>query len=117
MELKFKTMKPNIKIYQAIISLLIVGLISIFIYSKFDNSWKNSKYHGIIEGIFPNPYFAGLPQIRLNNQLIQLKIHEENVISYIQIGDSIVKTSGSTIVSVFRKDENGNWVEKEFDCK
>jgi hypothetical protein len=87
-------------------------------YRKKRNNWKNKDYFGIIEGINPNPYFAGFPQLKLlNGDLIQLGIREESIFPFIQIGDSIVKNSGSTIVSVFRKDENGNWVEKEFDCK
>jgi len=88
----------------------------VFDYRNKKDNWKNKEYFGIIEGIHPNPYFAGLPQIKIENQLIQLKINEEKVFNYIIIGDSIVKPSGSSIVSVFRKDVNGNWVEKKFDC-
>ncbi len=97
---------------------LFAVFISIGIFSKYCNTWINTDYNGTIKGIFPNDFFFGYPQIKLSNgDLIQLGIREESMFSYIQIGDSIVKNSGSAIVSVFRKDENGNWVEKEFDCK
>lgn len=110
-------MKPSIKIYISIIGLLILGVITITLFSKSDNSWNNEEYHGMIEGIYPNEYYHGFPQLKFTNgELIQLGIKEEMIFNYIQIGDSIVKPSGSEIISVFRKDRNGNWVEKKFDC-
>jgi len=113
----------NKKIKIIYFAILLFCFISFFIfgYIKHRNarkSWEKSYYQGTIAGIFPNEFSRGDPQIRFeNNKLIQLGLSESCLFSYIQIGDSIVKNSGSAFVFVFRKDEKGNWVEKEFDCK
>ncbi len=110
------------KVKQVYFSILILAFIGFIVYGFIFNQkghkrWIEQSYHGIIEGIFPNDYQFGDPQIRLeNNNLIQLGGREEMIFNYIQIGDSIVKPSGSEVISVFRKDENGKWVEKQFDC-
>ena len=55
-----------------------------------------------------------IPDIMINKNWIILNLQDAKIKHYIKIGDSIVKKSGSDAISVYRKNDNGKWVEKRF---
>jgi hypothetical protein len=72
------------------------------------------KYSGIISEIRNLEGNRDLPDIRINNQWIPFSIDDSKVKHYIQVGDSIVKKSGTEIIDIYRKDLNGDWKVKTF---
>jgi len=71
-------------------------------------------YKGIIEDIRTVEGRRGLPDIKINDNWINLSLEESKVKNYILIGDSIVKDSGISIMEVFRKNKKGEWYVKGF---
>jgi len=102
----------------AIVTLLIFFLIFfLYNYIYFFNAkvaLNKRGYKGIIEDIRTVEGRRGLPDIKINDNWINLSLEESKVKNYILIGDSIVKDSGISIMEVFRKNKKGEWYVKGF---
>lgn len=72
------------------------------------------QYSGIITEIRNLPGNRDIPDIKIDNQWIPLGIDDSKVKHYIQLGDSIVKESGSEIIEVYRKNLKGEWAVQIF---
>ena len=71
------------------------------------------SYRGIITEIKYIEGRRGLPDVKIGNELHYFG-YEEKIIHYIQIGDSIVKESGTEAIKIYRKNLKGKWDEKIF---
>ncbi len=71
--------------------------------------FMNRAYSGVISEIRILQGNRDLPDIKINSQWIPLSIDDSKVKHYIQVGDSIVKESGSEIIKVYRKDLKDKW--------
>lgn len=74
----------------------------------------NRQYSGIITEIRLLQGSRDVPDIKINNRWIILDIQDSKVKHYIQVGDSIVKESGTEIIKVYRKNLKGEWYVKIF---
>ena len=97
------------------ISILVLGLISFLTHISYQQYLKkqeyiNSKFNGIINYIdYHCDGCRGLPLIKIDSSFYHLGIHEIKICDFIQVGDSIVKESGSETIKVCKKDKRGNW--------
>lgn len=69
----------------------------------------NRAYSGVISEIRILQGNRDLPDIKIYSQWIPLSIDDSKVKHYIQVGDSIVKESGSDLIKVYRKDLKDKW--------
>ena len=101
---------------------LFIGVISFIIFlgrafygmHQGQKEFVNKQYNGIITEIRKLQGRRDLPDIKINSQWISLNILESKVKHNIQVGDSIVKESGTEIIKVYRKNLNGEWDVKIF---
>jgi hypothetical protein len=74
-----------------------------------EEQFMKRSYSGVISEIRILKESRDLPDIKINNQWVPLSIDDSKVKQYIQVGDSIVKESGSEIIKVYRKNLKGEW--------
>jgi len=79
-----------------------------------EKEYIKRKYIGIISEIRILQGNRGLPDIKIKKQWIPLDIPDSKVMKYIQVGDSIVKESGTEIIKVYRKNLKDEWDIKVF---
>jgi hypothetical protein len=108
-----------VNIKKVFISILFIGfaLFAIYIGYLFVHGhlqFRDRAYIGIISNIRKLEFNRGLPDIKIQDEWIPLSIEDAKIKDYIQIGDSIVKESGSINIFVYRKDDNGKWIQKCF---
>ncbi|MBI2968269.1 MAG: hypothetical protein HYY40_10725 [Bacteroidetes bacterium] len=74
------------------------------------------SYKGVIQDISYIEGHKNFPDIYFNNQRypLLLGLNEVKITDYIQIGDSIVKDSGTAAIRVYRRDKNSVWAVKIF---
>ena len=99
---------------------IILGISFVFFFisayvhlKKGKNRFLNEEYIGILINIKEVKNNRGAHHIQIKNNWISLG-HSIKVQNYIQIGDSIVKKSGTKTIKVYRKKINGKWHEKIF---
>jgi len=102
-----------IKIKHVVITIFVsffVIFFCYFIHLYYDSvaKTKNRHYRGIIQDIRILDKNRGLPDLKINDMWIHI-IYEPINKNDILIGDSIAKDSGSLLIKVFRKRNNGNW--------
>jgi hypothetical protein len=71
--------------------------------------YVNRMYIGVITEIRIIEGSHDIPDIKINNQWISFDLQDSKVKHYIQIGDSIVKESGTEIIKVYRKNLKEEW--------
>jgi hypothetical protein len=104
-----------------IIKYLFIGFIILFGVYFFLSNWYESQllhvnylktsYNGIINKIEDGD--RGSKDLNLSNGK-WITLGSSNPGVYVQVGDSIIKESGSETITVYRKDKNGIWQEKVF---
>jgi hypothetical protein len=104
------------RIVLSIVAFMFIVFIIYIIYSMYHGKkqYVERKYSGIIYEIRNLEGNRDLPDIRIDNRWIPFSIDDSKVKSYIQVGDSIIKESGTEIIYVYRKDLNGDWKVKTF---
>lgn len=109
-------MKKEKLILRSLIGVMFISIITYNVYLAFKGNQKFIKleYNGIIQEIRIRENNHGLPDIKINNTWVMLKIQEEKITKYIHVGDSIVKESGSETIKIYRKNETNIWCVKEF---
>lgn len=71
--------------------------------------FMNRAYSGVISEIRILQGNRDLPDIKIYNQWIPLSVDDSKVKHYIQVGDSIVKESGTETIKVYHKNFKGEW--------
>lgn len=104
------------KIYNRLVILafsvfFIYGFIQILISRK---NYKADDYYGIITDIKHFKGDRGNPSIKVQNNWISLGPYGGKIQNYIQIGDSIVKKSGTPTIIVYRTNNYNDWEAKVF---
>jgi len=107
------------KIKKYVIIIVIISFIIFFVYHFYlsyqgKQDFIKKSYKGIITEIHYIEGKRDLPDIKINNKLISIDIDESKVKPYIQIGDSILKKSGTETIKVYRKNSKGEWYVKIF---
>lgn len=107
------------KIRKVILTSTGILFILFFIYTGYliyhgDKESLARSYSGIISEIRNLYGNRDIPDIKINSQWIPLGVEDSKVKYYIQIGDSIVKDSGTKIIKVYRKNSDGDWIVKVF---
>jgi len=74
----------------------------------------NRNYSGIITEIRWRDNTHGLPDIKLNGEWIFLDVPDSKIATFIQVGDSVVKETGTSEIKVYKKNIKGKWFEKIF---
>ena len=85
-----------------------------YLWYKAYKEFIRSNYHGVITEI---KYVQGkrdLPDIMINGEWKFVNQNEAKVKHHIQVGDSITKESGTEIIKVYRKNQDGTWFSKAF---
>ena len=78
------------------------------------NKFITENYKGLVREIVYKDGKRGLPDVKLDSNWFYFGMNEEKIKLYIRIGDSIVKESGTKTIKIYRKNENGKWVDKIF---
>src|SRR4051812_43281336 len=72
------------------------------------------EYDGVITDIKHHNGDRGIPDIKINNQWMNLDYYGYKVRNYIKTGDSIVKKSGTEAIVVYRKNLSNEWEVRIF---
>lgn len=101
------------------VALAILGLLwfYFFVARPIDNerrAFLKEEYFGRINKIEFRKGNRGYPFVQLDEEWRLFTNMESSILSYIQVGDSVVKKSGTTTIVVFRKDSFGTYMPKEF---
>jgi hypothetical protein len=107
------------KIRRILVFVIIASILLFVIYDLFttylgNKQYINKNYSGIISDIRVLQESRDLPDIKIKNQWIPLDLPDAKVKHYIQVGDSIIKESGSEMIKVFRKNLKDEWDIKVF---
>lgn len=99
----------------AIILIGILGHIVFTIKGERKEKLAERKYHNrAIEGVVEEIKFyenqRGAPSFYISDTCITFGIEGLKLIPFIKQHDSIVKRTGSNTITIYRKDEKGNWV-------
>lgn len=96
---------------------LLIAAGTFFIYPAFRayNLFVDREYRSKVDSIEFRPAHHGHPHVKINSGWYLLTIDEMKIIPYLHAGDSIVKEKGSTAIKVFRRNESGKLILKEFD--
>ena len=100
-----------------IILLILFGwfVISLYLDSNEANErFVNTEYSAIIKKIKYIHGDRGIPTVMLDEQWIHLGLYGDKVRGCINIGDSIVKESGTEVIKVYRKNSENKWDERVF---
>ena len=106
------------KIRRVIISIDVIMFVLFILYVIYlmyhgKKQFLDRKYSGVITEIRVLPGNRDLPDIKIHNEWLPFSIDDAKVKNYIQVGDSIVKASGSPTIKVYRKNID-KWNIKEF---
>lgn len=102
------------RIVIAIVIVVILTIASITFYNYY--SFKNKRqYQGIITEITFPENRKGLPMVKIDTTTYYLYKPEKKVFSSLQIGDSIVKETGSLTIKLYHKENDGKWKEMIFE--
>ena len=110
----------KMKYFKLLFFLLLIASFVLFFIKGFESNKQaevkfiNKSYFGMIKDIKYGEGNMGDPYVKIRNSVFVFGYFEDKVRNYIKVGDSIAKDSGSTAISVFRKDSNGVWHEKVF---
>jgi len=115
--LNIKMMEKIRKIVLGGVGILFFLFIIYIIYLMYHGKEQfiSREYSGIISNIRVPQGNRDLPEINIKNHWIPLSIDDSKVKHYIQVGDSIVKESGSEMIRVFRKSQKNEWSVKIFE--
>jgi hypothetical protein len=102
------------KIRRILVFVIIASILLFVIYDLFttylgNRQYINKNYSGIISDIRVLQESRDLPDIKIKNQWIPLDLLDAKVKHYIQVGDSIVKESGTQTIKVYRRNLKGEW--------
>lgn len=70
-----------------------------------------SSYFGIVKEKVYKPNHAGMPNVLIDSTWHYFGIREVEGNTIVEVGDSIVKRSGTSRILLYRKDSSGFWVE------
>jgi predicted PurR-regulated permease PerM len=106
-------------IRKVIIIATIVFFLGFIVYTAFyiikgDRESLMREYAGIISEIRYLYGNRGIADIKINDQWIPLGVEDSRIQGYIQLGDSIVKESGTVVIYVYRKNSKGEWEGRLF---
>jgi hypothetical protein len=97
----------------SLVILLLFFLLCNYLYDyKTQNDFKKKRINGNVRDIVYVRYNHGYPLLILDKNNYYLSPFWDKIIGQIQIGDSIVKDSGTMVFRLYKKDENGKWNEK-----
>ena len=107
------------KLKRIFIGVIVAGFVLFALYIVYwylygYNQFVEREYMGVITNIRKLEFSRGLPDIKINDEWIQLSVDDSKVMNYMQIGDSIAKKSGYKEIIVYRRDMTGEWKEKIF---
>jgi hypothetical protein len=93
-------------IFNVILLLFVIVVSAFFIvipWFRADNLFVDSEYSGVIHAIEYREGDRGIPSILIGSQWKSLSVDETKIKQHIQIGDSIVKRTGSEEIELYKK--------------
>ena len=110
----------DIKYRRIIWGILIIIGITLYYFFTIKPTLNSKKefiqieYSGKISEIQIRNGYRGFPHVKIDNEWLLFGINESPIISYLQVGDSIVKHKGTDKIIVYRKGPIGTYFAKEF---
>jgi len=97
----------------AVFTTLFLGFLIFILYpwgvAIFD--FRRTQYNFVVDEIQYRPGHRGIPHFRHGSEWYFLRSSNEyELIPVVQVGDSLVKAPGSSVVKVYRKEMNNGYV-------